>query len=57
LSYTRLWPINYHASQAASTAMRWFGCRNAPRFPGRPCPLNRRRFTAYTTTSINNERR
>ena len=40
LSYTRLWPINYHARQAASTAMRRFGPETAlfPR-PHPPRPL------------------
>jgi hypothetical protein len=29
LSYTRLWPINYHARRAASTAMRRLGPETA----------------------------
>ena len=34
LSYTRIWPITYHARQAASTAMRRFG-PESPRSPNR----------------------
>jgi len=60
LSYTRAQRINYHATGAASTAMRGSAPQN------RFCPaglfraggaLNRRRFVAYTEISINNERR
>ena len=60
LSYTRARPINYHATEAASTAMRRFGA-NRPLFRQRAdapgAPLNMRRFSAYTDVSINNERR
>ncbi len=58
LSYTRVRPINYHAMEAASTAMHRSletafvrGVFRAGR------ALNRRRFAAYTEVSINNERR
>jgi hypothetical protein len=33
LSYTRLWPINYHARRVASTAMRRLGPGNRCRSP------------------------
>ena len=57
LSYTRVQAINYHAAQAASTAMH-DGLRQAaffvpPRRPGPREPLNMRRFHAYTGVSIN----
>jgi hypothetical protein len=45
LSYTRAQAINYHAREAASTALR----------PARP--LNISRFAAYTADTTNNERR
>ncbi len=58
LSYTRARPLNYHATEAASTAMR--RSLETAFIPGVFRPgraLNRRRFAAYTDVSINNERR
>jgi hypothetical protein len=57
LSYTRAQAINYHAMEAASTAMDRFvpcspGVQHAPSEA-----LNRGHFHAYTEVSINNERR
>jgi hypothetical protein len=51
LSYTRVRPINYHATPAASTThdLLWR--------PLRRTGLNRRRFPAYIGVTINNERR
>jgi hypothetical protein len=58
LSYTRLWPINYHARRVASTAMRRLGPGNRCRSPSCvPTALNRRRFADYIDISTNNERR
>jgi hypothetical protein len=56
LSYTRVQAINYHAAQAASTAMhdrlRYAALRSAgPLRAARP--LNIRRFHGYTGVSIN----
>ena len=52
LSYTRVRPINYHATRAASTT---------PYLPlailGAAPGLNRRRFPAYIGVTTNNERR
>jgi len=58
LSYTRARPFNYHAMEAASTAMHRAletACVPGMFRPGRP--LNMPRFAAYTEVSINNERR
>jgi len=58
LSYTRARPINYHAKEAASTAMhRALETAFVPSVFGADRALNRRRFAAYTEVSINNERR
>ena len=57
LSYTRLWPINYHARLAASTAMRRLNSETAAIARAVLTALNRRRFADYIDLSINNERR
>jgi len=55
LSYTRARRINYHATEAVSTAMPRFVPGSANVRAGGP--LNIGRFHAYTEVSINNERR
>jgi hypothetical protein len=58
LSYTRARPINYHAIEAASTAMhRALETALAPDVFRASRALNKRWFPAYTEVSINNERR
>ena len=64
LSYTRARPIHYHAMRTASTAMARSGRLHGPAHDPRDCrpawpsgALNIGRIRAYTTVSINNERR
>jgi len=49
--------MNYHARQAASTAMHGSGASVAPERRSAGQALNTARFDAYTGVSINNERR